>query len=94
MNSSTFPSVDRTIYDYTKAIELYPDFAHAYYRRGVAYHEKGDDEKAIEDFTVAADLDPKNALAFFMCAQSYTRKGDHEKASSRFGEAKRLLNEP
>ena len=30
MNSLTFPSVDRTIYDYTKAIELNPDFAHAY----------------------------------------------------------------
>ena len=42
--------VDRAIGDYTKAINLKPNYANAYNNRGVAYYGKGDYEKAIADF--------------------------------------------
>ena len=48
---------DRTIVDFTKAIELNPNFAEAYYNRGVwLTGKKGDSERAIEDFTKAIEL--------------------------------------
>ena len=36
---------------YTKAIELNPKYAKAYYARGVACDDKGDHDQAIKDYT-------------------------------------------
>ncbi len=52
---------EQAIEDYNKAIELDPDFAEAYYLRGVAYYVFDDPEQAIEDFTKAIELDPNFA---------------------------------
>lgn len=38
---------DRAILDFTKAIEMNPRFANAYYYRGMAYHRKKDYDQVI-----------------------------------------------
>src|SRR5271166_2035949 len=44
---------DGAITDYSKAIELKPDFAEPYYNRGVAKQAKGDFDGAIADYSKA-----------------------------------------
>ena len=47
---------DGAIADYTKAIELKPDFAMAYYNRGLAKGAKGDLDGANADHTKAIEI--------------------------------------
>jgi tetratricopeptide (TPR) repeat protein len=44
------------IADYNQAIKLKPDFAHAYYSRGLSYKNLNDNQNAINDFRQAAKL--------------------------------------
>jgi tetratricopeptide (TPR) repeat protein len=55
--------LDTAIADYTKAIELKPDDAEAYYNRGVAYGDKKLDDQAIADYTKAIELKPDDVDA-------------------------------
>ena len=50
---------DRAIEDYSRAIELDPEYAPAYYNRGNAYSDKGEYDRAIEDLNRAIELDPR-----------------------------------
>ena len=47
---------DKAISDFTKAIEINPRHADAYYTRGVVYYYKKDYEKALDDFYKAQKL--------------------------------------
>ena len=49
---------DRAIADFTQAIRLKPDDAHAFCDRGAAYDAKGDEDHALADFNEAIRLDP------------------------------------
>lgn len=49
------------ISDYTKAIEMDPKNAYAYYNRGISHDKKGDYNIAIKDFIRAIELDPTKA---------------------------------
>lgn len=55
--------MDRAIADHTRAIELDPTYAAAYYNRGVAHDGKGDSDDAIADYTRAIEIEPKFASA-------------------------------
>ena len=46
------------IADYSRAIELNPDYANAYYNRGIAKSKLGDHDGAEADRNRAAELDP------------------------------------
>ena len=46
------------IEDYTKAIELDPNYADAYINRGIAKNKLENHSGAITDFTKAIELDP------------------------------------
>jgi len=48
----------QAIMDFTEAIRLRPDYAEAYYNRGLAYGEIGNMKSAIADFSEAMQLDP------------------------------------
>jgi tetratricopeptide (TPR) repeat protein len=51
--------------DYSRAIEINPDYANAYYNRAVAYVDLGDNRHGIEDLKTAARFnneDAKNSL--------------------------------
>ena len=53
----------KAIKDYDRTIELDPEFAMAYYHRGICYRNLGQHEKSIEDHSKAIELDPDNAHA-------------------------------
>src|SRR5208283_2227106 len=56
---------DGAIADYTKAIDLKPDFAIAYCSRGSAEAMKGEWDGAIADYTKALKLKPDLAEAYY-----------------------------
>jgi len=56
--------LDGAIADYSRALELDPNFAAAYRRRGIAKQAKSDFDGAIADFDRALELDPKLAMAY------------------------------
>ena len=56
------------IADWTKAIELYPQYAFAYYNRGKAKRNLDDYEGAISDYSKAIELNPNYY-------QAYTNRG-------------------
>ena len=50
---------DRAISDYTKALEINPEYAKTYNNRGLVYVNKGQYDQAISDFTNAIEINPK-----------------------------------
>ena len=52
---------DEAIKDFTKVIELDPDYASAYVQRGCVYRKKGCDARAIEDLNRAIELGDNRA---------------------------------
>lgn len=52
------------IEDYTKALELYPNFAEAYYKRANVKVTLGDNEGALKDYNKAIEIDPNLAEAY------------------------------
>ena len=75
---------DRTVSDYSKALERNPHDASAYYNRGLAYSRTGEYDRAIADFNKALELNPKLAEAYFSRALVYGRKGEYDLAISDF----------
>lgn len=55
---------DGAIADFTKAVQLKPDFADAYDFRAIAKGVKGDLQGQIADFTKAIEVKPDDAFAF------------------------------
>jgi len=51
--------------------------AEAYYNRGYAYQDAGDDNRAITDYTQSIQLDPKYTLAYFQRGTMYQDKGNY-----------------
>ena len=58
--------------------------------RGVAYADKGDNDRAIADYNEAIRLDPKSALAFRTGASLMQTKATYDRAITDFNEAIRL----
>jgi tetratricopeptide (TPR) repeat protein/sugar lactone lactonase YvrE len=59
LKDNTFP--DDSLRHFDEAVKLKPDWALAYYGRGLAYERKGEPDQAAPDFKRAAELDPSNA---------------------------------
>jgi tetratricopeptide (TPR) repeat protein len=62
ISSGLWKEVAKQQADYSKVIELDPNFAKAYYDLGFAYYLKGDNDMAIADFTKVIELDPIFAM--------------------------------
>ena len=58
-------SYDEAIADLTKAIELYPSFAYAYYNRANLLALSGKLPEAFDDYTKAIELNPHFAEAYY-----------------------------
>jgi tetratricopeptide (TPR) repeat protein len=54
---------DRAIEDYNATLRLDPNYAFAYYNRGIAYYDKGMYDRAIEDYNAALRINPNFADA-------------------------------
>mgnify|MGYP001239927067 FL=1 len=65
---------------YTKAININPGFAEAYFQRGCAKHYSDNYEGAIEDFNTSISLQPKNELFYKQRASSKTMIKDYNGA--------------
>ena len=62
---------------YTEAIRLKPDYADAYYNRGVVYQRKGEYDKAIKALT--ANFKPAG-ISYYWLGAAYAAKGDRSNA--------------
>lgn len=67
---------------YTKAINVNPGFAEAYFQRGCAKHYSDNYEGAIEDFNTSISLQPNNELFYKQRASSKTMIKDYNGAIS------------
>ncbi len=75
---------DNAISQFTKAIELKPDYAGNYLARGFCYTNKGDHDRAMADFTKAIELKPAYAAAYLARADVYREKRDYDCAITDF----------
>ncbi|MBI5892319.1 MAG: tetratricopeptide repeat protein, partial [Deltaproteobacteria bacterium] len=73
--------------DFNKVIALDPNYAKAYYNRGLAYGKKGQHDRAIEDFNKAIALKSDYANAYSGRGLAYSIKGNINKAISDFQKA-------
>ena len=84
LNMPQYPSIKIILL--TKAIELNPNDAEAYRRRGSIYHGRHDYDNAIADYTRALELDPDDwtsygdrASVYRFRARKYRKEGDYIK---------------
>lgn len=54
----------QAISEFTKAIEMNPNYTRAYYNRGLAYIKQNNYTQAISDYTKVIDFDPNHAEAY------------------------------
>jgi tetratricopeptide (TPR) repeat protein len=85
--SLTRDASGNSIADYNKAIELNPNHADAYYKRGDAYDEMGEYGKALADYGKAIGLNPNDALAYCNRGCAYGEIGEYEKAIADYNKA-------
>lgn len=52
------------IADYSRAIDIRPDFSLAYINRGNAYQKEGEYERALADYNRAIELNPHSDMAY------------------------------
>ncbi len=71
---------DAAVGDYTKAIELNPAAATAFFGRGIAYFNKKSYDLAIADYNKLIELTPKNAAAIAKRGEAYEKNGNTEQA--------------
>ena len=60
----------------TRRSSSIPKYAMAYNNRGIAYHDKGDYDRAIADYNEAIQLDPNLPTPSTAAASAYHDKGD------------------
>ena len=65
---------DKAITDFNKGIELNPQFAEAYFGRGLAYTYNGKYDSAIADLTKAIELNPQLTAAYLYRGIIYAEK--------------------
>jgi tetratricopeptide (TPR) repeat protein len=68
------------IADYTEAIELDPNNATAYFKRGLAYDNIDKYQAAIADYTKAIELDSRDSASHNNRGAVYSRVGDKQSA--------------
>lgn len=71
----------------TEAIQLDPQYAKAYHKRGICYFHQGDYDLAIGDHTAAIRLDPQYAEAYLSRGINYGSKDNADQAIRDFTEA-------
>jgi tetratricopeptide (TPR) repeat protein len=77
--------------DYNQAITINPNYAQAYYNRGIVRNELGDKPGAIDDYTQAIKFNPNLAQAYGNRAYVYYQLGDKQKAREDLQRAAQLF---
>lgn len=73
--------------EYTKALQLNPEFVDAYLSRGLCYEVEGMLNKAIRDYTRAIKLDPKSSEAYESRAQYHSQINNDAQAIQGYSKA-------
>ncbi len=85
---------DRSIAGCTRIIdsrgETPKNRAIAFYNRGIAYSDKGDQDRAITEYDQAIRLDPNYVSAYNNRGNSYNRKGEYRRALQDYDKALQL----
>ena len=81
---------DQKISGFSKAIQVNPSDADAYYNRGIIYSGKGQFDKAIEDFSQVIWLNPNDAEAYYNRGFVYSGKGQYDQAIEDYNKAIKL----
>jgi tetratricopeptide (TPR) repeat protein len=74
----------QAIAECTKAIQLDPNYFHAYRNRGLAYHNLKDYQKAIDDYTKAIQLDPNYTDVYYRRGIAYYELKDYQQAMAEY----------
>ncbi len=77
----------QAISDYTKAIEINPNYTDAYYNRGNTYEKQGNLTQAISDYTKAIETNPKYAAAYCNRGNVYQTQGNLTLAIADYNKA-------
>lgn len=85
--STTDDNHKRAIEVFTQVIEISPDDAVGYKKRGNARCDLGDYRRAIEDFTKAIELNPDDADAYFYRGNAFYELGDKSEAVEDYTQA-------
>ncbi len=78
---------DRAAADFTRAIEVDPNYPMGYGNRANAYAMKGEDDRAIASYDQAIRLDPNYTAAYTGRGLIYERKGNIEQARRDYNAA-------
>jgi tetratricopeptide (TPR) repeat protein len=73
--------------EYTKAIELFPDFVQAYSKRALCYSRTNQRDKAMADFGEVIRITPKDAAAYYYRGLLYSLMKDYEDALKDYDKA-------
>ena len=82
---------EEAIASYTQAIRLYPQFADAYYARGVLLLGRGEYALSVDDFDAALALNSQNAMAYYQRGVAEYLTGDYERAVLDFEQVLTIL---
>lgn len=85
---------EMSLVDYSKAIELNPNDADAYYNRGCTYAEAGEYDKAIADYSKVIEMEPGSADAHYNRGCAYSGKGEVGKAAGDLQRCIELSTDP
>lgn len=80
------------IIQFTKAIELDPDYDKAYVQRATAYSRIGEHKHAAEDYDRALAFDEKEAELYYFSGKEWHHYGDNPRALIRLSSAINLKN--
>jgi tetratricopeptide (TPR) repeat protein len=69
------------------AVVLIGELAEAYLKRGLAWNEKKEYDKAIKEYDQAIQIDPRNTAAFNSRGNAWADKEEYDKAIKDYGEA-------
>jgi tetratricopeptide (TPR) repeat protein len=86
---TTFTNPKKAIDYLNKAIKMQPDFADAYWIRGLAYADLGQYQRAIEDYNKSMRLKP-NDLIYNHRGLAYRNLGQYQLCIEEYNEAIRL----
>ncbi|MGB6012385.1 MAG: tetratricopeptide repeat protein [Desulfobacterales bacterium] len=72
---------------FSKALELAPNLAEAYEKRGILYFYQRNFDNVIQDFQTYIKLSPPKAEAYRMLGMGYLKNGDYQSAIYNFTRA-------
>jgi hypothetical protein len=75
-------SYEEAIDAFSKAIEINPRNAAAYYNRGITWSKKGDYDLSIDDYNKALEINPRHGRAYNNRGRVWYIKGDYDRACS------------